>query len=298
VAKNVFVHLGEFNSDLFANDGLWRLIIYIGLAHQFAIGPLFLLYFNARIKKGFILKRHHFLHFVPYIIVLIISPFIRWNFWADGGLLLSYVSILVYFILAFGFFYRHRNEIDIPVKKWLQTILVITSLMLVSYSPALFYYMGYLGGAMLYAVGVFAVGGILLINTKIFNLKYESSSLNEQNAQHYKSKLESIMAAERPYLNPELTLNTLATMLAMQPHHLSQVINQEFKKSYADYINEFRLQEAVLKLKSPKYQELKIVALAYDAGFNSQPTFNTLFKKKYKSTPSQFRKQCKHVDEN
>ncbi|MDT7831809.1 helix-turn-helix domain-containing protein [Flavobacteriaceae bacterium S356] len=293
IAKNIFVHFRDLNPELFSNDLIWRLLIYIGLAHQFAIGPLYMLYFSSRIKEKFAFQNRYLWHFLPYAVIIATSPFIRWNFWANGGLLASYISILLYFIIAFQRFYSKRNMLEVKTKKWLGGILIITSLMLLAYSPALFHYMGYIGGAILYTVIVISMGYILLNNGVLFSTKYETSSLKSKKASLYKSQLEELMMTEKPFLNPELTLQTLAEMLQVQPHHLSQVINQEFHKSYADYINAFRLEEAAKKLKDPKYMPLKISSLAYDSGFNSQPTFNTLFKKVYKETPSQYRNRFK-----
>ncbi len=289
IAKNIFVHFRDLNPDLFSNDLIWRLLIYIGLAHQFAIGPLFMFYFRAKMTEKFVFKKRFLWHFMPYVLLLIISPFIRWDFWAGGGLLASYVSIVCYFVVTFHSFYIRRNELEGTNKKWLGGILIVTTLLLLAYSPALFHYMGYIGGAILYTVIVVSIGYILLNNGNFFTTKYESSSLNTLKASLYKKRLEVLMHEEKPYTNPELTLQLLADLVEAQPHHLSQVINQEFQKSYADYINAFRLEEAASKLKNPEFKQLKISYIAYESGFNSQPTFNTLFKKVYKETPSQYR---------
>lgn len=37
---------------------------------------------------------------------------------------------------------------------------------------------------------------------------------------------------------------------------------------------------------------MKILALAFDAGFSSKTAFNTLFKKNTGLTPSQYRERC------
>lgn len=289
IAKNIFVHFRDLNPDLFSNDLIWRLLIYIGLAHQFAIGPLFMFYFSSKMTDKFVFKKQYLIHFVPYILLLLISPFIRWNFWAGGGLLASYVSIVCYFVITFHSFYKRRNDLEPKTKKWLAGILVVTTLLLATYSPALFHYMGYIGGAVLYTSIVISIGYILLNNGNFFTTKYESSSLKSKVASTYKTRLEEVMSKEKPYLNPELTLQALADLVEAQPHHLSQVINQEFQKSYADYINSFRIKTAAEKLKNPEFNQLKISYISYESGFNSQPTFNTLFKKVYKETPSQYR---------
>ncbi|MDN5217131.1 helix-turn-helix transcriptional regulator [Fulvivirgaceae bacterium BMA12] len=124
----------------------------------------------------------------------------------------------------------------------------------------------------------------------LFRSKYASSSLRDKQVHEIKEKLERFVIGKQVYLDPELTLRRLAEAISVKPHHLSRVINQEFKISFTDYINLLRLEEATRRLKSPKYNHLKISAISYDCGFNSVPTFNTLFKKVHKVTPSQLRK--------
>jgi AraC-like DNA-binding protein len=61
--------------------------------------------------------------------------------------------------------------------------------------------------------------------------------------------------------------------------------------NFYDYINSFRVQKAKELLKSPKYKDQTILSLAFEAGFNSKTTFNTVFKKATGLTPSQFAKK-------
>jgi AraC-like DNA-binding protein len=42
-------------------------------------------------------------------------------------------------------------------------------------------------------------------------------------------------------------------------------------------------------LTDPKYRKLTISAIAYDCGFSSVSSFNTMFRKKFQSTPSAYR---------
>ena len=60
-----------------------------------------------------------------------------------------------------------------------------------------------------------------------------------------------------------------------------------------DYINEFRIKASIEMLKDPKNDHLKMSAIAYACGFNSVPTFNTLFKKTYNTTPSTYRRRSR-----
>lgn len=296
IAKNIFVHLHELNPDLFNDLILWRSTVYIALSHQFIIGPLFLLYFWSKTDSKFKLKRIHYWHVLPYTFFVGISPFVQWPFWANGGLWCSYVSILGYYLATIWYYNKEASDLDIESKKWLKTILVVTGILLISYSPSLFKYIGYIGGATLYTMGILFVGFVISGysgTSPMKKRKYDSSSIQKNELQEIKTKLLDVMTLNRPYLNPELSLNELAVMIEVKPHHLSRVINELLNKSFADFINEYRLDAAIIMLKDSKNDHLKMAAIAYQSGFNSVPTFNTLFKKTQNSTPSAFRKNLR-----
>ena len=48
------------------------------------------------------------------------------------------------------------------------------------------------------------------------------------------------------------------------------------------------INEVKERMKSEKYGHLTILAIAYDSGFNSKSTFNSVFRKHKGVTPSQF----------
>ncbi|NOY60505.1 MAG: helix-turn-helix transcriptional regulator, partial [Calditrichaeota bacterium] len=94
---------------------------------------------------------------------------------------------------------------------------------------------------------------------------------------------------QKPYLISDLTLPQLANMLHISAHNLSEILNTYMQKNFFDFINHYRVEEVKNKLSDPKTQHLNILAIAFDAGFNSKTSFNTIFKKYTGQTPSQFR---------
>jgi AraC-like DNA-binding protein len=120
--------------------------------------------------------------------------------------------------------------------------------------------------------------------------KYSNSGLSEDAITAIQSTLEEMMSRQKPYLNPELTINDLAAMVNCNRHHLSQVLNEGLRQSFYDYVNHYRVEEARQLLLDPSREDHKIASIAYDAGFNSLSTFNDVFKKITGTTPSQFRK--------
>ena len=123
--------------------------------------------------------------------------------------------------------------------------------------------------------------------------KYEKSGLTPERAKAYLEKLLQIMQDEMPYTNSELTLNQLADMLSISPHNLSEVINTQREQNYFDFINQYRVEKVKRDLADPKKQHLTILAIAFDAGFNSKTSFNTIFKKYTNLTPSEYRNRLR-----
>jgi AraC-like DNA-binding protein len=119
--------------------------------------------------------------------------------------------------------------------------------------------------------------------------KYAKSGLSNQMADDYLARLERIMQDEKSFLISDLTLTQLAEKLDISPHNLSEILNTRTQKNFFDYVNHFRVEAAKKELVAPDSQHFKILAIAFNSGFNSKTSFNTIFKKYTGQTPSQFR---------
>ncbi len=128
-------------------------------------------------------------------------------------------------------------------------------------------------------------------NQAISRGKYQKSLLTDERASEIAHQLIDLMDSMKPYLKAELTLMELAAQLPVSPHNLSQVFNCDIKKSFFDFVNEYRVREAKKLLSSPEYSHYSILAIALDAGFNSKSAFYTAFGKQVGMAPSEFRKR-------
>ena len=120
-------------------------------------------------------------------------------------------------------------------------------------------------------------------------IKYSGSTLKEDEATKYAEQLAEYMLMERPYLNPELTLTQLASDLDITTHHLSQIINEQFKLNFFEYINQFRVEEVKSRISNPEFENYSFLGIALDSGFNSKSSFNRIFKKFTNQTPTQYK---------
>jgi AraC-like DNA-binding protein len=62
-------------------------------------------------------------------------------------------------------------------------------------------------------------------------------------------------------------------------------------QNFAEFINSYRIEEAKRILKSAKWAQQKIAAVAFEVGFNTTVTFYRAFKKHTNITPTQYKKE-------
>lgn len=101
-------------------------------------------------------------------------------------------------------------------------------------------------------------------------------------------KVTDFMKNKKPYLNPDLNLSDLSISLNFTRAELSKIINTGFGKNFNDFINEYRVNAFKAKLESGEHQQLSLLGIAYDCGFNSKATFNRVFKKITQNSPTEF----------
>ena len=116
--------------------------------------------------------------------------------------------------------------------------------------------------------------------------KYQNSALTNRAAQSLKNRLLEIMDQQKPYLESELRLPGLATLLDIPHHHLSQLINQEMGKSFTQFVNQYRIADAKKLLLETNQN---VIEIAYQVGFNNKTSFYKAFKADTGKSPSQFR---------
>ncbi len=95
------------------------------------------------------------------------------------------------------------------------------------------------------------------------------------------------------YQDPELSLGSLAEKLDMTPHELSRIINAVLKKSFNDFINEFRIADVIRKMQNPVYGRLTLLGIAFDSGFSSKTTFSRAFRRMTGKTPGAYSSDLK-----
>ncbi|MCG9970908.1 helix-turn-helix domain-containing protein [Christiangramia crocea] len=119
---------------------------------------------------------------------------------------------------------------------------------------------------------------------------YSNVLFEDAEANMYLKKIQGYMEQEKPYLNAHLSLPDLASQLEIPSHHLSRVINERLKLNFFDFINQYRVEEVKTKIANPKFDNLSLLGIAFESGFNSKSAFNRIFKKMTGSTPSAYKR--------
>jgi AraC-like DNA-binding protein len=266
----------------------------------YLIGPLLYLFVRSRQEEKW--KPLEVLHFIPFAFFTAIEFF--WN----GPSLHPYaqaafqtISLGVYTILAL----RFSNTL---VKQFIAFVASAEFIIIVTLAIMFVYYGRFPDVRLLFMVLTILIYWIsykVLSRSSLFfqaspavmalpsrrNVKYAHSSLKAEEATRIMNNLGALMQDAKLFADASLTIDTLADRLQTSRHHLSQVINERFHKSYGDYISELRLEEARRRLRDPANLRFTIASIALDSGFNTVSSFNELFKKQFQLTPSQYRDQ-------
>lgn len=147
-------------------------------------------------------------------------------------------------------------------------------------------------------VFIYVVGYFSLKQPELFRIKelpaedkVQKDRLQQQEALALQQRLDSLMLNEKIFLKNNLTLAEVAEHLQTSPNNLSWLLNQVYKTTFYDFINQHRVQEFVRKVENKEHLKHTILALSMDVGFNSKSTFNKAFKQNMKDTPSNFIKK-------
>jgi AraC-like DNA-binding protein len=101
-------------------------------------------------------------------------------------------------------------------------------------------------------------------------------------------QLRNKMEMEQLFLDPELNVAKLSEKTGIPVKTISMILNQYYNTSFNDFVNGYRVNAVSSMLLNPANNNLTISGIAFDAGFNSQATFQRAFKKHTGMSPSEF----------
>lgn len=262
------------------------------------------------------LKKHYPL-FIPSIIVAVIliflnitetnRSFLESNYEIiDAFLLITLILFsVITFYLEIKMLLRHKKNIlniHSNIKgvslNWIYNLILTFSLILIVH---LFFeissednYFTYFFNFIL-VISLLYAGYHIVQQRDIYDTYYHNTEIQKEKiidkslVLEIAKKLQHIMEEEKLFLNKDLSLTILSTKLNTTTHIMSYLINTHYNVNFYSYINKFRLDYSKSLLNNPNKKHLSIEGIAYESGFGSKSTFNTLFKKDTGTTPSQYK---------
>ncbi len=120
----------------------------------------------------------------------------------------------------------------------------------------------------------------------------KSKVIDEELLNNIIEKLERKVSEDKIYLDPELTITSLAEILGTNRTYLSKAIIHEYKMNFISYINELRIKEAIRFITYGEHYNLNMDGIAQKAGFNNRVSFTNTFQKYTGVSPSFFIKNA------
>lgn len=220
---------------------------------------------------------------------------------------LLYLQIIFYLIISYRVVQKQRKE-SIEIEQagfitninWIRLFLLINMLVAVISLPVCFFINNertniMLGQTAMNVDFIFLFFMTLqkagVLSTEKIEKKKNTNPLSDEQAQEYWTKLTETMQTAKPYLNSECTLRILAELTNVPEHQLSKLLNAHGGISFNDFINGYRLNEALVYLEETGKNRKTIDAIAHECGFGSRATFHRAFIKAYGITPNAYRKK-------
>ena len=297
---------------------------FLGLAYpiSFLKPPLMLFMASSITIKNFKITAKDYLHLIPFGLMLLLNlPF----YFLSGPEKLhtvkafmdqipSYQSFGFYFSLSF--FAYIGIYIFLSIKKlnlfrqqvannelanWYLVILKVYSIFLMAH---LLYFLiqpiGQFNFAIVNQISMLSMSFIiqaiafkLIAQSSLFNTKTPSlSDLNKRKA--HEALILKKLQSDKLYLDDSLSLKKFSDSVSLPPTYVSTIINQKFNCSFKKLINRYRLDEAKDIIKNANGASIKLIDVAYQAGFNNKVSFYRAFKEFENSSPSDYLKKLKN----
>jgi AraC-like DNA-binding protein len=136
---------------------------------------------------------------------------------------------------------------------------------------------------------IFSSENIREIDERKESVRYLKSGLRDEVANEYLTRIIEVTVKDKLYLDRDLTIHNISERTGISRHHITQVLNEKYGKNFFTFINEYRVKEVKKIFSDPRYNHYTILAVAFDAGFNSKASFNSIFKSQTGLTPSEYR---------
>ncbi|NER12113.1 helix-turn-helix domain-containing protein [Leptobacterium flavescens] len=157
---------------------------------------------------------------------------------------------------------------------------------------------------LIFGIQIYIVGFYNLKHPEVFKIRFPSKNgdmskrknkLDENEISKIQNLVDVFFKEEKGYRRPELSLAILANEINTTTNKLSWVLNNIYKKTFYELVNEYRVEDFSQRINENAHKEFTLISIAYEVGFNSKSTFYKAFKEVKKITPSEYIKQVENL---
>lgn len=274
------------------------------------IGPVFLFFIQSTIDREFKLDKTLTIHFLPFVLALflLIIPGTQPIITSTAFIILKGLHTLMYYVASLMVLSRAKKDRkhkkrDFNFNLLFRLVLVQIFALILIYAIVglegmfasvqidtdmisslifIFFFFGFVLAIIVYPHN-------LLPNQSIKS-QYTNSILSPARKEMIYQDVLKALSEDQVYLDPGLTLASLAARMNVHSNQLSQVINEMSNKNFNQLINEYRVMEVKRNIMDDRKS---LLGIAYDSGFNSKSAFNRIFKELEGLTPTQYKKSLK-----
>jgi len=296
----------------------WQLLLgYFPFYPVMLLGPFTWMYIQSLFEKDFqhnkMLNRHFFLVFldlIPFIASFFMWVFLLFGFISYKGVLSlmnhldqyntyvdipRYFSVGTYLIMSWSYLRKVKYIADVRTYNWGKELLMGLTIIIVVWTPLLFLYVSpwqklLLNSIYYFPIYYLIVGLIYYLSIKLMmgNLSFRPNLFNAKDIDQKKKILDGVIAKDRLYAHHNFQLKNLSEKSGIPEKTVSFILNHHLRKSFNDFLNEYRVQEAINKINKGEMKNKTLEGIALEVGFSSRSTFNRGFKKYTGEHPSDY----------
>ncbi len=304
--------------NVLGDAGIWRFANVVTPALSLLYGPLFYFFIRGLVFKSGLLGLRDLVHLIPALVAIFIVE------WLGVVRAATVISLITYGALGLVNIWRFHRATDairsdaLSLRlNWIIAIFVgfevlvaldVIRVLTVQFQPAGFQDLSY-------AISMLAVAtlfGVLVyfamnrpryfsgLTDKEFRMAPRKSVAVVGPSPEDRAgfeQIEKIVLARGLFRQPHLTLFDLANETDLPERDISRLVNQLSGRNFCDFINAFRVKEAMRLLRDEESGSKTILTIAFEAGFASKSTFNAVFKTESGETPSVYRRHIVQTSE-
>ena len=289
----------------------WIFISYL------ALPPSLWLYLKANTDIRFRANKLHLLLFVPaalQIIILVSSQIVPGNSYfhtllrrsavlSGSWFFITEIVPIIWTAFVVGFYIRkvsvlarqtdhiHHAVMKLQLRKiyallgFFSIVVVLWALLVFINAPILTMLEGSL------AVFIFALAYTAYFKPDFFEIPKFATDKNHFTNYTDESewkRLGELFEKDAIYCRSRLTVNELALELKLPARYVSYLINTYASCSFNDFVNTYRVNEVIKRIKDPGEKHKTLVGIAMETGFNSKSAFNQVFRQHTGQVPSDY----------